>query len=347
MTFLINHWYAAAWSNEVGEMPLARRILDRPIVFYRTSEGEPVALHDACPHRFAPLSLGRVRGSEIICGYHGLVFGASGRCVGNPHGKGITAAALAVRRYPLVERYGIAWIWIGDTEADFGRLPVVPSLETPDLAWVRGALHVSVNYQLMIDNLLDLTHVEYLHPFLSAPPDAPRPTTRIRAEQDGDCVSSIYEIEDAPVSDLFALFWPCKDRTGTMHVRMDWSPPAILSQNNSMHPADADPATAVQLPFAHLLTPETEDSTHYFWLSGRAARKEDEQLSHGLAAAIQSAFAEQDEPMIRAVRSRMESNDLLAHRPAALPMDEASIRARRVVDRLAAAAGRESARSGL
>lgn len=340
MAFLTDHWYAAAWSADVGGTPLARRILDQPIVFYRTRQGDPAALHDACPHRFAPLSLGRVEDGAIICGYHGLAFSSGGRCVHNPHGHGKVTAGMAVRAYPVAERYGIVWIWMGDAQkAHADAVPVIPSLEMPDLEWVRGQLHVPANYQLVIDNLLDLTHVEFLHPFLAAAPGTPRPVTRITAEQNGDRVSSIYDIADAPVSDLFGLFWTSGDPTGVMQVRMDWSPPATLSQKNMMYPHGADPETAVRLPFAHILTPETGESTHYFWLSGRAGRKDDVALSHGLQAAIQAAFAEQDEPMIRAVRSRMQSNDLLAHRPAALPMDEASIRARRVVDRLLKAQG--------
>lgn len=333
MAFLQHSWYAAIWADETGDTPVSRTILNQPIVFYRTPDGEIVALHDACPHRFAPLSRGHVEDGAIVCGYHGLAFGADGACVRNPHGKGVITSGMAVRAYPVAERYGLVWVWTGATEAaDRDLLPVIPALEIEGATWVRGQLHVDAHYQLIVDNLLDLTHVEFLHPFLSSPGNSLR--TRVRAEQDGNRVSAIYDIEDEPVSSLFQLFWTSEETTGTMHVRMDWTAPATLSQENLMYPARGGPDKGVTIPFSHILTPETEDSTHYFWLTGRSAAREDEELSRAIHQGIQTAFAEQDEPMIRAVRSRMQSNDLLAHRPAALPMDEASIRARRVIDRL-------------
>ena len=116
MAYLKNAWYAAAWPDEIGaETLLGRRILDEPVVIYRTSDGKAVAMGDLCPHRFAPLHLGRHMGDAIQCGYHGLEFGANGKCRLNPHGGGHLPAA-SVPSYPLAEKHGVLWIWMGEAE---------------------------------------------------------------------------------------------------------------------------------------------------------------------------------------------------------------------------------------
>jgi len=73
---LKDHWYVAAWAHEVTRGLLARRLLGEPVVLYRSTAGDPVALEDRCLHRRAPLSLGRVVGDEVECGYHGLRYDA-------------------------------------------------------------------------------------------------------------------------------------------------------------------------------------------------------------------------------------------------------------------------------
>ncbi len=83
--FIRNCWYVIAWEHEIGTDALfSRRVLDEPILVYRTSNGALAALEDRCCHRLAPLSLGRKEGDCVRCGYHGLKFDASGRCIDVP-----------------------------------------------------------------------------------------------------------------------------------------------------------------------------------------------------------------------------------------------------------------------
>jgi phenylpropionate dioxygenase-like ring-hydroxylating dioxygenase large terminal subunit len=333
MTYLRNAWYAAGWAGDLSDAPLPRTIHDQPIVLFRGENGNVSALYDACPHRFAPLSRGKVSAGRIACGYHGLEFDGGGRCVRNPHGKGIIPAALGVRSYPVVERYGMIWVWMGEQDkAEPGLIPLLPALDDPELSWVHGQLHVDANYELVVDNLLDLTHVEFMHPFLAAPGNAAR--TEFRAEQTGELVSAYYDIKGEPISGLFQLLWEGPETQGDMRAYMHWQAPSNLYLDTGMSPAGGDTSQGAKIPSVHLLTPETEDTTHYFWAAGRNCRHGDEQISGMLHFGTQNAFENEDEPMIRAVRSRMRSNDLFAHKPALLPIDEAAVRARRTLKKL-------------
>jgi phenylpropionate dioxygenase-like ring-hydroxylating dioxygenase large terminal subunit len=121
--FLRNSWYVAAWDREVSRTPLARMLLGEPVLLYRRQDGTPVALEDRCCHRHLPLSKGRLEGDDVRCGYHGLRFDASGRCVEIPGQASIPPQA-RVRAFPLIERYHWIWIWMGEpTAADPARVP--------------------------------------------------------------------------------------------------------------------------------------------------------------------------------------------------------------------------------
>jgi vanillate O-demethylase monooxygenase subunit len=159
-----NAWYVAAWSHEIEPGRIhARTIIDQPLVLYRTSAGEVVALEDRCPHRFAPLSLGRLEGDELRCMYHGLKFAPDGTCVEIPGQKLIPAGA-CVRRYPLQIVGSWVWVWMGDADkADPKQIP--PSLALDDPAWrlQAGQLDYDAHYLLIDDNLLDLSHLSFAH----------------------------------------------------------------------------------------------------------------------------------------------------------------------------------------
>ena len=127
--FLMNTWYVAALSSDVNEELMHRRLLDIPVLLYRKEDGTPVALQDKCPHRFAPLSLGKKDGDNVVCPYHGLAFNGEGQCVHNPHGKGHIPAKAQVVSYPLMEKHGFIWIWMGEEAADESQLPDYSQLD--------------------------------------------------------------------------------------------------------------------------------------------------------------------------------------------------------------------------
>jgi phenylpropionate dioxygenase-like ring-hydroxylating dioxygenase large terminal subunit len=162
--FPLNAWYAAAWDHEIGRNLLSKTIVNRPIVFYRTTSGRPVALADACWHRLAPLSMGKLRGDdEIMCGYHGICYDADGRATFMPAQETINPSA-TVHSYPVVERHRYVWVWTGDPAlADPALIPDLYMNEDPGWAGDGKTIHVNCSYQLIVDNLMDLTHEQFVH----------------------------------------------------------------------------------------------------------------------------------------------------------------------------------------
>ncbi len=162
--FLRNVWYVAGWQSEFdGVGPFARQIIGEQVVLFRKTDGTLVALQDRCPHRWAPLSLGRVEGDDLRCMYHGLKLDAGGVCVEVPDQDKI-ATNLCVATYPVVERHRFAWIWMGDhAKADPALIPSVGVIETPGWHLNYGSLDYQANYALVNDNLLDLSHTAYTH----------------------------------------------------------------------------------------------------------------------------------------------------------------------------------------
>lgn len=165
--FVEDAWYIAAWSSEVTATPRAVTVLGNRIALFRTAAGAPVAFADRCPHRGFPLSKGQVVGDVLQCGYHGFTFEATGRCCRIPSQEHIPRGTV-VRRYPLVERWQWIWIWTGDPDAaDEALIPRDRDLGFDGGPWVAaigGDFAVRARYQLFNENLLDLTHLTFLHP---------------------------------------------------------------------------------------------------------------------------------------------------------------------------------------
>lgn len=202
MPFLRNRWYVACWAGELTTEPLARMFLDEPVVLYRGEDGAPVALEDRCCHRHLPLSMGAVEGSDIRCGYHGLVFDPSGNCVSIPGQSRIPPGA-RVQSYPILEKWGAVWIWPGASDAaDPALIPNVFWLDDPAWTPAPGYINIKADYRLLVDNLLDLTHVSYLHRSTLAGDDI-EAVTPVRTERRGDGVTVERWIENVSPPPLY------------------------------------------------------------------------------------------------------------------------------------------------
>ncbi|MDF8335916.1 Rieske 2Fe-2S domain-containing protein [Novosphingobium cyanobacteriorum] len=164
MTWLRNAWYMAGWADEVGEFGLTRKIIDQPVFVFRKQDGSLGALLDRCPHRFAPLSKGERDGDNVVCGYHGLAFSPEGKCVRNPFAERIPSGS-DIPTFAAVERDGIVWLWAGTPEsADVALIPDFSFIpDTDHSRTVHGYTLMQANYQYGTDNLLDLSHIEFVH----------------------------------------------------------------------------------------------------------------------------------------------------------------------------------------
>lgn len=342
MSYLKNCWYAAAWSTElVGTHPLARKLLDMDVVLFRTEAGELVALHDRCPHRFAPLSMGTVIGEAIQCPYHGLQFGPTGACVHNPHYAALPKAA-QVSAWPLLERYGMVWIWPGDQPADEAALPTdFAFFDDPKFTAVRGYLEVGGNYQLVVDNLLDLTHAPYLHPAfaipgISAEERLKRTTTELVREERRVIARRWRKAcpPNGPTRSLFGFTDELMDSRSHMH----WLPPSLIYFDAGASRLNEAEELGLCLPAMHAITPATGTTCHYFFAQARNMLLDDEEADRTLYAILENAFHNEDEPMIEAQQARMgEVTDVMELDPVLLKSDGAPVAARRALQALIAA----------
>jgi phenylpropionate dioxygenase-like ring-hydroxylating dioxygenase large terminal subunit len=161
--YVKNAWYVAAWSHEVTSVPTSRTICELPVVVFRGQDGVAVALADRCAHRGFPLSAGRVVENTIECGYHGFQYNCAGSCVQIP-GQVRIPSKVKVHGYPLVEQDGWVWIWTGDIAlADASRIPDTHWMNDPEWAAVTHTYRFECNHSLIHDNLLDLTHEQFIH----------------------------------------------------------------------------------------------------------------------------------------------------------------------------------------
>lgn len=328
--FAMNAWYMAAWSSEVGQGPLARRFLDIPVVLFRRDDGSAVALHDRCPHRFAPLHMGRFADGQVECAYHGLRFDATGACVHNPAGDTIPPQA-KVRTFPVHERHHILWIWMGeaaladpDLIADLSCIPEEPG----ECANIGNYLHVRANYLLEIDNLMDLSHVNYLHRGTLGN-DSMR-GHKVKVHEEGGAIHADLWMPGTVAPIYSALSGqPCDQWTN-----MVWMAPSAMRLDYGAVPPGAP---AVQQPedvAVHILTPETGRTTHYFYGTCGVFGPEQRELAEMIRTAQTAAFVNEDNPMIEAVDGRMEGAELWSLRPAILSSDVASVRVRREIEKM-------------
>lgn len=329
MGFIQNNWYMIAWADEVGTAPFSRTALDVPILIYRDAEnGNPVALMDRCPHRFAPLSMGTVQAGHIRCGYHGLEFDKAGRCVKSPFTKTPPAAA-KVRAFPLVEQDDVLWIWMGDPAlADPSTIVRLPHHVDPDWRCVRGLTTAQADYRLLSDNLMDLTHIAFLHPAFGGHSYAPKVT--VTEEADGSILAD-YLIDKMP-NFLSREEMPC-DHVRT-NDRIRWVAPSTHLLEGRAFGHD-DPSLMWTNPSAHILTPATASTTHYFWSS--AVRQNSPLTDEMHMALLSQTFDNEDKPMVEAVQRQMKGAELFDLDPVLLKNDAAAVRVRRKTEALLAA----------
>ncbi|MEO9463012.1 MAG: aromatic ring-hydroxylating dioxygenase subunit alpha [Marinomonas sp.] len=353
MTFLKNVWYCAGFSHELDDGALlGRKLVGEHVLLYRKEAGEAVAMSDICPHRFAPLSEGRRFGDNISCPYHGLEFASDGQCVRNPNGDKGTKTDLKppkvakLKSYPLEEHWGILFIWMGDpAKADPKLIPDFSMTEQREgVKTVCGHHLTPAHYELVTDNLLDRTHVQFLHPLLDLGFEFPENFDRkYSTEQKGNVIWDYHCELNSPKLPLLNLLWPDAPDIVENYFDVRWEAPGHMLLDAGVVEMDTDRKVGSHTPGANMLTPADENSTHYFWNNCRDQNIESEEASEGLRKGIAHTFANEDGRMVGLVAENMDTNDLLSMKPLLLPSDEAAVRARRIIASLLKAEAEEAA----
>ncbi len=290
--FIFNEWYVAAFSNEIGRTLRKRKILGRNLVLFRTESGAPVALDDRCAHRSYPLSASRLDGDTIVCGYHGLRYDAQGNCIEVPS-QVKCPKGIGVRNFPLVERGPVIWIWMGAAElADATKIPHQPWLEAADWERSQGYFALPANYVSLHENLMDLTHLSYLHAASFGTPDyAAAPYETVIEEGRFTLNRSVVPTKLPPV---WAEPTGILGNTAARVVTSTFESPALHVVTARFHdtalPASERREYVIQT--AHLATPETLTSTHYFIVHGRDFELGDSRMTRVMHEQLFQAFGE-------------------------------------------------------
>jgi vanillate O-demethylase monooxygenase subunit len=334
MSFVRNAWYPAAWSHELGRALVARTMLGEKVVLYRTEAGAPVALEDRCCHKFMPLSKGRLKGDAVECGYHGMTYAPSGACIRIP-GQPTIPAQARVHAYPTVDHLGLVWIWPGDpARADHAKLFDLPPYGAPGWTANKGPYtYIRANYQHLTDNLLDPAHVSFVH--LSTLGSAAMEDIPVETRQDGDTVTTSRWTLDQPPVPIFRAFAAFPGNVDRWQY-YQFYPPSISVTDFGAGPVgmahdDAARDRAMRIHSCHFIAPETERTSHYFWMQIRNFATDDEAVSRKMTEQFILAFAE-DKAVLEAVQAA--EDECPPRPPVRLAIDNGPQRSRRIVERL-------------
>lgn len=337
MTYARDCWYVAAWTPDLKpDRPGATRILGEPIVLWR-ADGVLRAHEDRCVHRLAPLSLGRCEGASLRCLYHGLRFDAQGRCIEIPGQDRIPDHA-RLRTYPVVDRHSWAWVWMGDpARADPDLIPAAVGFDDPDYILGRGFLDYAAEARLITDNLLDFSHLTYVHAnsfqatgvFADSPPRITPIERGVRVERwITNSIAPSHRGADGPV-DVWSSY--------------DFLIPGILLMKGGNFPPGTARAAGFGPPdYAHAVggvtftsqavTPTDAGKARYFFSWGPHRDHGDEAMRDRLMGVAAMAFAE-DKVMIEGQQTIIEATA----QPRIMPTvhDKAITLYNRMVEKLA------------
>ncbi len=338
--FLRDHWYVAALGSEITTEPLSRQILGEHVALFRTEAGQSVALADRCPHRGYPLSLGTVVGEQLVCGYHGFTFDCSGTCVAVPAQDRIPGRA-NVRAYRVVEQGPFVWIWMGRSEAEESSLPRTPWLtDVEQWSCVSGVAEINASFELLVDNLLDLSHETYLHRGSIGTPEVATTPIEVEVDEQTKVVRVFRHMNavDCP---------PFYSRTTGLEGKVDrwqdieYSPPGhyllharIGPVGEPPHPNGAD-EHAFHMKIFYGLTPSSAGKVFDFWALSRDFCLGDIEIDRFLEN-MQRGVVQEDVDALNILQLR--SDELMEVSEVSVKIDRGSLAARRMLSAMGEAA---------
>ena len=333
--FLRNFWYVAASDHEVQKRPLGRTILGEPIVFFRTEDGTLAALEDRCAHRRLPLSMGKVTGDALQCRYHGLRYDRRGKCVRVP-GQDLIPSSARVKTYPVAERYHWIWVWMGDPAlANPDHITDFHWLDDPAWGAKTAYLYVQANWQLVVDNLLDLTHLAFVHETtIGNAALVENATVKVQRGSDNNVRVTRWMI-DTPPPPTFVKVGGFKSNVDRWQI-IDFTPPAFLRLDVGASPTGTGAPEGrreggISMRNLNAITPETETTAHYFWGQCHDFDVNNPETTEKIFDQIQTAFLEDVAVFQGQQRSINQSPDAPQ---IDINADAGAIQARRIIDRL-------------
>ena len=335
--FVRNAWYPAAWSRDIKHELKQQRIVGDLVCLYRTTAGAVVALDDACPHRLAPLSMGRLAGDAVQCGYHGMTFDAAGTCIRIP-GQPMIPARAAVHSYPVAEKLGLVWIWPGDpARADPSSIYDLPAYADPHYSFIEGdALAIGCHYLNLADNLCDPAHVSFVHLSSLGGPSGEDIPVYTEATGPRSMVTWRWTLDSPPVPILAKVgrFKGNVDRWQYYHFEAPST--AVVdfgSADAGTGAPDGNRRDCLQMWSCHFLLPVDHHNCIDFWLVAKNFPT-DEAGTATMKDQFRMAFNE-DKVVLEAIdRNEIERP---GQRPLRLALDQGVNRMRRMVDDLLAA----------
>lgn len=267
--FPLDQWYVAGFSSELTDKPIARTFLNHKVVLFRTGDGQFAALEDRCCHRSLPLSCGTVEGGGVRCGYHGMLYAPSGQCIEIPGQERIPAKA-RVRAYTVVEKDHILWIWMPRTEGTepTSSAPDYPHHNDPRYKFGSGNFHYNAPWQLIHDNLLDLSHIGYVHLKTIGGNARLHMNAEMKVSAEGDQVRVVRRMPDSTPPPTYKAAWPFGDKCDrwqeiefhVSHLRI-WTGAVEPGTDTIDNPNRG----GFHMRGFHGITPETDETCHYFW----------------------------------------------------------------------------------
>jgi vanillate O-demethylase monooxygenase subunit len=334
----LDAWYVAAWDHEVARTPVARTVAGKPIVLYRSTSGSPVALADACWHRLAPLSLGVLVGEDQIqCPYHGIRYDGSGRCTFMPAQETINPSAV-VAAFPVVERYRYLWVWPGDpSRADPALVPDLHWNSDPGWAGDGATIPLNCDYRLVLDNLMDLTHEEFVHANSIGSDISVAGFDSAHTDRTATITRWMRNIEPPP-------FWARNLRDVHPDYRgpvdrwqiITFEAPSTISIDVGVAKAgtgapEGDRSQGVNGYVLNTITPRTETTCDYHWAFARNYLTADQSITTRLRDGVARLFQE-DVRMLEAQQRAIAANP--GHEFYNLNIDAGSMWVRRILQRL-------------
>jgi phenylpropionate dioxygenase-like ring-hydroxylating dioxygenase large terminal subunit len=333
--FARNHWYPATWARDLSDAPLGRRMLGEPVVLFRKKDGGIAALTDRCPHRLVPLSMGVLVERGIRCGYHGIEFDASGRCVYVPSQDSIPPTA-QVRSYPVAERYGLVWVWMGDAKlADPALLPAIEKYGAPGWELIDGGYqHHPSNYMNIVENLMDPAHTTFVHRLTIGNPAAS--TEPVKMERtDNHIVAYKWLLNSQPSpfdKQIMDFQGKAVDRGQFFYYHVPgMSRVDICTMPAGLEHTEENMDLGLRNNSYKFLTPETESATHFFWLHLRNYKVGDLEWSEKMRANLEKTFLEDREIEMAMQRSQ---DELGVRQLTGLQIDRAPGAALRMIEKL-------------